>query len=407
MAKIYAARPDLAEADALADGPDALDAFYPGLGSLYKTLGAVPPELFYPIIPFEFNLVASATAMTRSEFIAQNTAEAMRLREAILEDDDASASLIALAADQTEWTQLYLAGLEESGLLRPQADAPPIREHPRIVSLMATLSAGILAGPAGSEIVTSGGIADFFDQVRQWYGHDPDQLADVDHIDEHGNRVPVMPSFEDYDLGLSRPTHFEAFRVYVPWIPFEDRGAGLPAGFQIGGVGGGGGGEAAPLDFSAYFEGAAGTALASITGPLTVDTGGFVPTAQPLPYTVGFQNDPDASTQPGEIRIVTQLDDDLDARSLRLGDMRIGDISVHVPAGRGGRLRGPHRAYVRVLRTRRRQRGQPRAAALRRRRHRRRIGRQPRRHADRGRDHAPELRHRARTGSGPVHEPAV
>ncbi len=34
-----------------------------------------------------------------------------------------------------------------------------------------------------------------------------------------------------------------------------------------------------------------------------------------------------------EVRVVTQLDEQLDLRSFRLGDLRIGDISVHVPQG--------------------------------------------------------------------------
>ncbi|MFO7898428.1 MAG: CARDB domain-containing protein, partial [Planctomycetota bacterium] len=335
VAKIYAARPDLAETDALAAGPDALDLFHPGLGALYKTLGAIPPELFYPIIPFQFHLVASATAMNRAEFIDHNTDEADRLREAILADPDASPALVTLAADETTWQQLYLAGLEEAELLLPADDVPPIREHPPIVSLMATLASGIVAGPAGSEVITGGSLVGFFEKVREWYGHDPDQLADVDYIDKHGNPVPELPTFHEFDLGLSRPTHYEAFRVYVPWIPFEDRGAGLPPDFQIPGIPAAGEDEPAPLDFSGYFESEAGhRGLASITGPLTVDTGGFVPTGQPLPYTIHFQNAAGATTRPAEIRIVTELDDDLAARTFRLGDMRIGDIDIGVPDGR-------------------------------------------------------------------------
>ena len=47
--------------------------------------------------------------------------------------------------------------------------------------------------------------------------------------------VPALQRFTDYDLGLSRPTHFEAFRIYVPWMAWDSRGAGLPSDFQVNG----------------------------------------------------------------------------------------------------------------------------------------------------------------------------
>src|SRR5205085_9769677 len=48
-----------------------------------------------------------------------------------------------------------------------------------------------------------------------------------------------------------------------------------------------------------------------------------------------FQNDPQASTEPGEIRITTQLDPHLDPRTFRLGDLKVGDINVHIPNSMG------------------------------------------------------------------------
>src|SRR3546814_8555834 len=47
--------------------------------------------------------------------------------------------------------------------------------------------------------------------------------------------IPALPDPADYDLGLTSPTYFEAFRIFVPWIDFAQRGAGLPADFQING----------------------------------------------------------------------------------------------------------------------------------------------------------------------------
>src|SRR5262249_26150756 len=49
---------------------------------------------------------------------------------------------------------------------------------------------------------------------------------------------------------------------------------------------------------------------------------------------IQFANAPSAPAAVGEVRIVEQLDPSLDPRSFRLGDLRLGDISVHIP-GRG------------------------------------------------------------------------
>ena len=35
-----------------------------------------------------------------------------------------------------------------------------------------------------------------------------------------------------------------------------------------------------------------------------------------------------------EVRVVTQLDEDLDLWSFRLGDIHVGKINVHIPEGR-------------------------------------------------------------------------
>ncbi len=53
-----------------------------------------------------------------------------------------------------------------------------------------------------------------------------------------------------------------------------------------------------------------------------------------MPYTINFANAPTATQHVAEVRIVTQLDDDLDIFSFRLGDIKIGKINVHLPAGR-------------------------------------------------------------------------
>src|SRR5262249_17531103 len=152
------------------------------------------PDIFHiPVVPFQFHIVASATSMTRAEFISQQTSYADVLRSAILKDATASTALTTLAADQSTWEQMYLASLEETGLLLPDGTAPPIRTDPKIISVMATLATGILAGPVGNQVLTTGSLSDFFDNVRKWYGDKPDLLAPND---------PNAPHFTSNSLGI-------------------------------------------------------------------------------------------------------------------------------------------------------------------------------------------------------------
>src|SRR3546814_6749747 len=128
--------------------------------------------------------------------------------------------------------------------------------------------------------------------------------------------ISALPDAADYDLGLSNPTYFEAFRIFVPWIDFAQRGAGLPADFQINGPEPVDGDPLAQLDFSRFF-GTGGTTgrLASITGPQTMDTLGWLPAAAELPYSIGFENAAGSSRYTNEIRIVPQPDPDQEERS--------------------------------------------------------------------------------------------
>ncbi|MBS0640237.1 MAG: putative Ig domain-containing protein, partial [Proteobacteria bacterium] len=250
-------------------------------------------------------------------------------------------ALVAIAGDEQTFIDLQLAALEQAGILRPAGAVPPIQTRQDIQSLMSVLASGILFGPAGSAIRSTGDLLTFFDTLRQLYGNQDDRLAEIEFWDQRSSDcydgevpVPALPTRSQYDLGLSTPTQFETFRIYVPWIPFEKRGAGLPADFQISGVGAVEADALQALDFSRYFtDTGAGTQLTSLTGPQTYDTGGFLPSGQALPYSVSFQNDPAASTYVNEVRVVTQLDPNLDARSFTLGDIKIGDITIKVPEG--------------------------------------------------------------------------
>ena len=216
--QIYAAFPAFAVQGVLDDGPKGLDDIIPGLTAIWEAQAALQEACsIEPFIPFRFHVVAAATAMTRDEFVAHATGEADGLRDAILADEQAPAPLLTLAADAATWRQMYLASLEEGGLLRPEDGLPPIRENPKVLSLMAVLAGGILVGPAGREIRSSGSLPEFFDQVRTWYGHQEGRMAEIEYWEQRQNKcgdelkvpVPALPRYEDYDLRLSQPTYFE------------------------------------------------------------------------------------------------------------------------------------------------------------------------------------------------------
>jgi subtilase family serine protease len=280
---------------------------YPGLAEILEE----NPEFLKPFtdecdkVAFQFHIAAAATALTREEFLQHQTDQALALREAILEDATASQALSVLAADPDAWVDLYLAALEDAGLIRPVDEAPPIREQPLVASLMATLATGVLAGPAGEQMITDGNLVGFFEQVRRWYGHDSDRIGS-----------PAVLSLEDFDLGLSRPTHFEAFNIYVPFAKCE---LDVPPTVAV-----------PPPQFGSFFTGdAAGEGrLATVVGPFGHGSEQFLPAAQRLPYTVHFENPQGAASAVSEVRVIAQLDSDLDPRTFRLGDIKLGEITV-------------------------------------------------------------------------------
>src|SRR5262249_14961474 len=85
-AKLYAAFPQYAEQDLLKDGPQALDKIAPGLYAIWTLFGDIPDSFHIPVVPCQFHIVASATSLTRAEYVNQQTIFADQLRTAILAD---------------------------------------------------------------------------------------------------------------------------------------------------------------------------------------------------------------------------------------------------------------------------------------------------------------------------------
>ena len=105
--------------------------------------------------------------MTRDEFVARQTADALALRDKILADNTASIALVNLAADADSWVSSYLAALEDGGLLRPEEQAPPIRTQPKVVSALAILASGVLIGAGGDEFRSQADLVVFFGKLHQ------------------------------------------------------------------------------------------------------------------------------------------------------------------------------------------------------------------------------------------------
>ena len=347
VAQIYAADPQAAAENLLAGGPADLDKISPGLSEEWDEFGSFPPLTLWPETPFQFNIVAAATSMTQAEFVSMQIGEADQLRTAILASNSASPALYTLAANQSNWEQMYLASLEEAGTLLPEGTTPPITTEPVVISAVATLAEGVLIGPAGQQIVSSGNLVDFFNNVRTWYGNNPTATAstsnpppgfDSNSLSIYGilsnlNPIPNLPTYDQYNLGTSLPTTFEAYNVYVPWVPYSER-SGVPASYAIDGITPDDQQSLAPLNLGQYYSSSDSSAgEVSINGPFTANTGGFVPTGQALPFTVNFQNDPSATSYVHQLRITVPLGQGADANTFQLGSIQIGNISVNIPAG--------------------------------------------------------------------------
>ncbi|HSV48544.1 MAG TPA: hypothetical protein VLJ58_22340, partial [Ramlibacter sp.] len=345
--KLYAVRPDWKAAGLLDEGVSGLNNITEGLAARFLSTDADVhvSKLERLAMPFSFNVMGTATPITRDEFIADQTAHAKKLRAAILADATASSSLATVAADESQWVQGWLAALESAGLLRPLDEAPPIRLNPAVVSLNATLATGILFSKAGESYQSQADILGLFAQVQKWYGDtatwpsDPwAARAPIDYLqlrrsDEGEVEIPVpeMADAARYDLHAAQDTHFINFNVFAG-------GQAEAEYIQHQGLGGA---TATALNLAQYLQQAAeqsalAAAVASIQGPrvnvadVSASTGEFyLPAATALPYTIGFNNPGEHAV--GQLRITTQLDPDLDPSSLRLGDLKLGDINVHIP----------------------------------------------------------------------------
>ena len=294
---------------------------YPGLKEILLKDPEAVEEKEPPAVGFIYHIFASATPLSPAEFVSQQRSYALGLRTRILADSQASVALKTLAADPNAWADLFLESLRQAGILRNEDTPPKPQTDPILNSLMSVLAAGILAGPGGNDIISGGNALQFFDKIHQWYGDTPGTI-DPRFASAH---TDLLPQASEYDLGATAKTHFQAFPVYVR---FQNKhGAYFPdqPAFQ----------NATPLQLQRFLEGQAQTGSVNLQGPFGEGLDQFVPAGKALPYTLQFENASSASTYVSELRVVTKLDSDLDLRTFRLGDMKLGNISVHIPDQRG------------------------------------------------------------------------
>jgi len=350
--KLYVLRPEWKTQGLLDNGVQDLNNIAPGLTQ--KFLSQDPKQhvtkLEWLAIPFRFNVLGAATPITRDEFILEQSQHAEKLRDAILMDAQAPSGLSTLVADQDQWVMGWLGALESAGLLRPLDEAPPICEHSKVVSLNATLATGILLAKAGESYRTQADILGFFSKVQQWYGDTANYAGDpnaakvgIDYCetreDSEGNFVEVpVPKLADanaFDMNAAQDTHFINFNIFAGGsteLEYLRHIGVLDAKFNpVSGL---------ALNLSQYLQQTAqqsadANALVSVRGPQAVtgsDGNSYVPADVALPYTVSFANPAEAGV--GQLRLVSEIDADLDIRTLRLGDLKLGDINIHLPVDR-------------------------------------------------------------------------
>ena len=141
---------------------------------LVKTLeGGINNDIIKRI-PFRTHLYATATTMTRSEFVAFQTPRGSEPARR-----DLRVRRRPRSSDRVGWGRAGV-GRSVSGRRSKRPDCCAwmgrlrrCAEQQHVVSLMATLASGILFGPGGQDIRSTRDLPGFFEQLRTLYGHQP------------------------------------------------------------------------------------------------------------------------------------------------------------------------------------------------------------------------------------------
>jgi len=280
---------------------------YPGLDAILAENPSFLTDLDEAqkeMLSFDAHIYAAATPMTAEEYVTYQRALAAKTRDAIRADASAPAVFVTAAGDPVAWEAAWLAALTDAGLLRPEHEPPRLRDMPEFASLVTTVSAALLASPAGITFRSgTTDLASFFEQVRAWYGHDPEAF---------GGAEP--PAFEDVDMGLSHPTHFEAFTIRI----------GMPR--EVTAV------QPTDININDYF-GLTGELADTVAldGPNGYGSRDLVPANTPLPYVLTARNPADAEVPVRTLRVYIQVPAGYDILTFRLGDLFLDGVQVNLP----------------------------------------------------------------------------
>ncbi|MEO6752143.1 MAG: CARDB domain-containing protein, partial [Chthoniobacteraceae bacterium] len=272
-------------------------------------------------LKFQFPIFAAATPMTSAEYVAFQRQRASDLRDRLLSDSATPQSIRNAAADLTSFTQSYLNALQTAGVLRAEDVPPASSTSAAFRSDLVEYVAGLLGGDAGAPVIASaqGDFSGFYALIRKWSGETPTAYGGQSALDG-----------SPYNLRLSSPTRFESFVIKVT-VPGDFFSSGS------GDEGGASGAPGTPNPGSIFNVSGTRSPSVTLTGPSGYGTSNIVPAGYDLPFTITFANPATAGTS-GAVRtlqVATQIDANLDPRTFQLGPIRIGDLTLPIPSGRG------------------------------------------------------------------------
>ena len=323
---------------------------------------AVPDKDMILFIPFRFSVFAAATTMTRDEFVTFMTNQALQLRANIIASvGTANAGLLGAAGagrrpDRASSISSSRRWSRPASCCRSDG-MPPIRTaagHPE--PACRCWPAASCIGPAGSVDPLDRQPARLLRLAAHavWQRR-TSKTATLDRQDPRQNEhyfedipLPALPTFADYDQHLSHAdARSRRSTSMSPWVPFEDRGAGLPADFQINGPAPVGADPFAGARFQQLLPERRARWRSSPRSPgrRPYDTAGFLPAS-----TAAALHGQLRRTTAGATTYVNQVTHrhaarpGLDPSTFQLGDIKIGDIT-HQRPGRQSRLHPGHRLH--------------------------------------------------------------
>ena len=259
-------------------------------------------------------------------------------------DPTASVALQNLAADADSWTALYLAALTAGRPVAAGGPAAAVHDNPVWSACRPRWLPAFWPGRPANQIITNGNLAQFFDQVRHWYGDDPTKttpyVSNRHDRSARTSRRPISastrrPRATSISISPHR-THYRGDYVYVPWANDWDLGIKHfdpdtdqthPENPNFINV------QLRTSPRSSPGTGRSGQAIHQRPAGLRLRA---VRAARPAaPFTIQFANGANASATVGEVRIVSATRPELRPAQLPPGRLAARRLQVHIPNGVG------------------------------------------------------------------------